>query len=405
VVTFVAGPLPGGRFGTSIVVVADQNGDAAADVVVGAPNIDRLGGGTLYLLDGRTGAVLDQVAGDPDMDGFGAAVAALDLLGDGSLDVVVGAPQAQNGRGRLEAYGLPGFSPKGDFTGDQGPGAFGHAMMPTVRGDNRRTLAVAVTAPGQVFSPRIYVMDGQQDAPGVFDLTRLTRLNVDPIWIDFGRALTVIPSVRAGQPDDFIVSALTPLTREGRILRFNRASDNDLLSDYRPDDITWGSGLALAVLTSPSRVVFAGDPDGGAGRVSAFPVDEDGIVHPIGTLEAPADTVQFGASLLAVPAWPAAGPADVGTPALCVGAPGDEDVGGRVVCLGFTAGFGGMGGPPEALFTIDGAAGTGFGAVLAAAPAPDADGSWLLVIGAPAFEAGPPEVAGGLHLVRFPAPP
>jgi hypothetical protein len=405
VVTFIPGPMPGGRFGASLAVVADQNGDGAADVVVGAPNEADLGGGTLYLLDGRTGATLEEVAGDENFIGFGSSLASLDLLGDGTLDVVVGSPQFENGRGRLDAFGLPGLTAKGDFNGEQPDGTFGHAMVPTLRADDRRTYILAVTAPGQAFSPRVYLMGAVEQAPGVFDLNRLARINLDPDWVDFGRAIAALPSLRNGDPDDFIVAAHGPLSGDGRIVRFNRSNADSLLSEYRPDAPTESAGAALAVLGAPSRLLFVGDPGHGAGRVSVFPVDEEEDVRPVRTVDGPAMGAGYGAALLAVPAWPPLSGGDAAVPVVCVGAPGDAATVGQVDCLRIQVGAGGMGAAPESVFGLQGPAGAAFGAVLAAAVAPDADGSWLLVVGAPDVSGGAAGVSGGVHLVRFPAAP
>jgi hypothetical protein len=396
----VAGPAPGGRFGAAFAVVPDQNGDAAADVVVGSPQDDDVGGGTVYLIDGRTGDVLNEVTAGEGAVGFGESLTALDLLGDGTLEVVVGSPRGDAGRGRLDAYRLPGFDPRGDFVGEQGGGAFGTAMAVTLSANDRRTPLLGVTAPGQAFSPRIYLIGGVESAPGVFDLARLDRYNLDPDWVDFGRAIVAIPADNGRDPDDFIVSAHSGLSGDGRIIRFNRANEERILADYRPEGITADAGAALAVFQAPSRVLFVGDAGSGAGRVTAFWVDLENLVRPIASFAAPERAARFGAALLAVPRWP---PSPDAVPALCVGSPGDVGVAGRIDCLGYSGGFGGMANPPELLFSLDGRVGTAFGSALGAASVPDPDGSFLLVVGAPETRSAEGLRLGALHLVRFPA--
>jgi hypothetical protein len=82
---------PAESLGWHLALAADQNRDGVEDLFAGAPgNGPR---GMAYLLDGRTGAVLRGFASPASEDQFGWYVAeVLDLDGDGSNDLLVGAP-------------------------------------------------------------------------------------------------------------------------------------------------------------------------------------------------------------------------------------------------------------------------------------------------------------------------
>jgi hypothetical protein len=88
------GTAPGGRFGASLALVGDVDGDGAVEAAVGAPGV---GTGTIFVYRGDpAGPVLAQtvVPTSPDGAEFGSALGGLDHNGDGFADLVVGAPGA-----------------------------------------------------------------------------------------------------------------------------------------------------------------------------------------------------------------------------------------------------------------------------------------------------------------------
>ena len=94
----LTGEAEGDHFGTSVGTAGDVNGDAHADVIVGAPDADAAGGfpGRAYVYFGGPGAdaTADLVlTGAGEADAFGSSVGtAGDVNGDGYADVIAGAP-------------------------------------------------------------------------------------------------------------------------------------------------------------------------------------------------------------------------------------------------------------------------------------------------------------------------
>src|SRR5262245_22580432 len=92
------------NFGSSVAFAGDVNGDGFADVLVGAPNIDdgQTNEGRAFLFFGSaTGAATAPawtVAGEQAQAVFGGSVASAgDVNGDGYADVIVGASTFDNG--------------------------------------------------------------------------------------------------------------------------------------------------------------------------------------------------------------------------------------------------------------------------------------------------------------------
>ena len=90
------GAVVGDAFG-STVETGDVNGDAQADVLVGAYAWDGPAGndqGYVRVYDGPTGTLLFELQGEKTTDTFGASIAVADLDGDGKGEILVGAPFA-----------------------------------------------------------------------------------------------------------------------------------------------------------------------------------------------------------------------------------------------------------------------------------------------------------------------
>ena len=167
-----------GDFGAAVGVVGDVTGDGFPDAVVGAPSEDpndaSVGGaGVAYVFDGIDGsfeAKLQTTVGNIE-DGrqFGAAVTGIgDVNGDGTPDVVVGAPGQTDGNGNAgHAYVFDGDNLSGDpievLTGAGANGGnFGASLTPV--GDLVATDGVTdfvVGAPGELSGEgQVYFVDG-----------------------------------------------------------------------------------------------------------------------------------------------------------------------------------------------------------------------------------------------------
>jgi hypothetical protein len=86
-------------FGAALSAAGDVNGDGYGDLVIGAPNVNKAF--VYYFTPSGSSVSHTSDTLSPGLAGFGSAVAGVgDLNGDGSSDVVIGAPTA----GKLSAY-------------------------------------------------------------------------------------------------------------------------------------------------------------------------------------------------------------------------------------------------------------------------------------------------------------
>ena len=138
------------NFGASVSSAGDVNGDGTPDLVVGAPfdNNNGLDSGSARVLSGSDGSVLYSFDGDSEGDQFGYSVSdAGDVNGDGTPDLIVGVPFANtNGVDSGSARVLSGSdgSILYTFFGDNPGDRFGWSVSTAgdVNGDGRPDLIV-----------------------------------------------------------------------------------------------------------------------------------------------------------------------------------------------------------------------------------------------------------------------
>lgn len=154
----IDGPAAGARAGAAIVGVGDVNGDGRADCAIGAPGADGpagIGAGAVYVVFGA-GAGTRALGALAPTEGLvlwgteageqaGTALAVGDVDGDGRPELLVGAPEAGGGAGRVYVLGLAGLS-----AGGSGPlAARAHARISGPRGASLGDAVAAGELDGQ----------------------------------------------------------------------------------------------------------------------------------------------------------------------------------------------------------------------------------------------------------------
>lgn len=97
-------------FGTSIARIADLDGNGSDDIIIGAPSsFSERGSVLIYSLTGSMIGppvqLLREIKGDSISDSIGHAVAGIaDMNGDGKQDILITTPSVNNGRGYVRLY-------------------------------------------------------------------------------------------------------------------------------------------------------------------------------------------------------------------------------------------------------------------------------------------------------------
>lgn len=147
---------PGPSFGYALAGVGDVDRDGVADVAVGAPSTSHPAGGRAFVFSGATANVLHQLApATGAYRAFGQSVAgAGDLSGDGVPDIMVTAPAAEQGLGTVFAFsGFDGTQLWSQSAAQPQPGAaFGEVVAVTgdVSGDG--VADMLVSAPSRSYA-------------------------------------------------------------------------------------------------------------------------------------------------------------------------------------------------------------------------------------------------------------
>jgi hypothetical protein len=186
----------GARFGFSLASAGDVNGDGYDDVIVGAPSFDggQLDEGKVFVFPGQSIGLslvpLWTAEGNQVNATLGYSVASAgDVNGDGYSDVIVGAPQYDDGvlanegwafawHGSPTGLGAQGTPANADWSrkGGQGGASFGFSVAGAGDVDGDGFCDVVVGAPGfdhgEANEGRVYVFEGSTS--GLFD---------SPMWV------------------------------------------------------------------------------------------------------------------------------------------------------------------------------------------------------------------------------
>jgi hypothetical protein len=216
-------------FGGAARFVGDTDGDGFEDAVVGVPNRER---GSVYVYRGSPHGLLPipvtTLAEPLPASGFGSAVGAGDLNGDGHPDLVVGAPSVDDGRGRVFVYygGASGFSttpsltlapPERPFRG----GAFGYPVevVGDLNGDGFEELVVSA-----IPSEELYVFAGRPT--GLDSAPAVTVPEPSGMTTNFGNALAGARDMNGDGISDFLVGDYSASDFRGQVHLYLGAMDN-----------------------------------------------------------------------------------------------------------------------------------------------------------------------------------
>ena len=330
----------GDRFGSSVSVVPDADGDGQDDLLVGVASVSL---NRAYLFSGATGSLLLTLQSPtPFPNGcFGCNVAGVpDANGDGRGDLLVGARSENvsvSGRAYLFSGATGGLLHTFQSPNPEAYGVFGYVVagVPDTDGDGRGDVAVYAdeTVGGQFSAGRVYLFSG---ATGVRLRTHQTPAPGNN-GRQFGFALAGVPDANGDGRGDLLLGASTEwggTPEAGRAYLMSGATGAVLHSLQSPapeSDGLFGASVAgVPDLDGDGR----GDLIVGALRETGL-ASRSGQVHlfsgatgaRLHTFQSPNATAEgrFGHDISGVPDTDGDGRYDV-----LVGVPSEDDGAGRV---------------------------------------------------------------------------
>jgi len=175
-----AGTRANERVGSAIAPLHDVDGDGTRDWAFGAPDYDLPAkhAGRVHVVSGSSGAPLQTLVGASD-EYLGSALAAIDDLdGDAVADLLVGAPGFDRGRGEVRALSGAGFGQLWARSGATRGDGFG-SRLDAVADANGDGLADWLTLAAK--PTRVELHSGSGDRLGRFELSDL-RDYARPAW-------------------------------------------------------------------------------------------------------------------------------------------------------------------------------------------------------------------------------
>ena len=290
--------------GHAAATAGDVNGDGVTDIILGAYNNSDGGGqaGAAYVIFGKTTGFTDidldvsiggfKIIGDTSGDHAGTSVASAgDVNGDGYADVIVGAPQADNGAtnsgeayvifGKAGGFGTidlsslaasDGFRIEGDGAFDE----FGDSVSSAGDINNDGYDDIIVGAPGNdgggTRAGAAYVIFGKSTPFSAIDVATMSasdgfKVTGDVAEDDAGTSVANLGDINGDGIDDFAIGAMfgdNNGTIAGEVyVLYGKASG---LGDFDLTNITLADGF---VIEGAEPVNFVGTWVSGAGDVNA----------------------------------------------------------------------------------------------------------------------------------------